>query len=111
MQLSKWGTIVAAYQGTNADDSGIRRSMTRVAHDEARHAQLAWDVHAWVLSRLSDSARRRVAEARVEAVRGLNVLVAPELPEELISKLGLPTPVQASAYVAQASREIWRVAA
>jgi hypothetical protein len=45
--------------------------MTAIARDEAAHAQLAWDVHAWATDKLDARGNAAVAEARAEAVTQL----------------------------------------
>ena len=38
------------------DDPELRRVFLRIAQDELRHAQLAWDLHDWFLTRVEDPA-------------------------------------------------------
>jgi hypothetical protein len=45
-----YSALVAAYQARHAPDERTRRGLARIARDEAEHARLAWDVHAWALS-------------------------------------------------------------
>ena len=45
--------------------------MATIAHDETRHAALAWAVESWSQALLGPAARRRVREARREAIEAL----------------------------------------
>jgi len=41
-----YGAAVGAWQARRAPDDRVRRAFAPVVADEARHADLAWDVHA-----------------------------------------------------------------
>lgn len=55
--------MIAVHQGRNARSQTLRRAMQEIATDELRHAALAWDLHAWLMARLSDAEQRRVTRA------------------------------------------------
>lgn len=58
-----YGVWQAWKQAEEAHDSEYRATMRRIATDELRHAQLAWDIHAWAMKRLPASARNRIVSA------------------------------------------------
>ena len=63
----------------------LRRVFTRIALDELRHAQLAWDLHAWFRSRVADPAA--LDAARAEALASL-----PERARLQALAMGAPVP-------------------
>jgi len=60
--------LLAYRQARTAADPAIRSAMTAIAADETRHAALAWAVDDWSRSLLAPPARRRVRDARREAI-------------------------------------------
>ncbi|HKQ70300.1 MAG TPA: ferritin-like domain-containing protein [Polyangiaceae bacterium] len=54
----------------HAQDTDVREALTRIARDEARHAELAWKFVRWALERGGESARR-VAEREFAAASTL----------------------------------------
>ena len=91
-----FGALVASWQARAACDPLIRAAMTRIAHDETRHAALAFAVDAWVRGRLGPEARGRVEQARSRAITELATR-AQEAPILLRTPLGLPTNAQTRA--------------
>lgn len=75
-----YNAAVAAYQTANVADPAARRALTSIARDEAEHAALAWDVHAWALSVADDALAFELARAIDRAYAELEVHVgaAPE---------------------------------
>ena len=68
-----FGALLATWQARVAGDGVVRRAMAGIAEDETRHAQLSWDIDAWVRPRLDREARARVAERRRQSVAHLGV--------------------------------------
>ena len=52
-----YAAIVAALQARRAPAPAFRTTMAAIADDEAAHAQLAWDVDAWLRPHLRRMAR------------------------------------------------------
>jgi hypothetical protein len=102
-----YGAAAAAWQATHATDERVRRAMKRIAADEARHAQLSWDIDAWARGRLSPSQRARLDAAVGRAVRALAREVARPLPRELTHEAGAPPPARAADMVAALERTLW----
>ncbi|MCB9792525.1 MAG: ferritin-like domain-containing protein [Alphaproteobacteria bacterium] len=99
-----WAALQAVHQARMAEDPQIRVAMARIAEDETRHAELARDLHAWFLSRLSPEAGARVEAARLEAWARLKRAAAEKAagPEDL----GLPSPEHA-AWLLDGLAEAW----
>lgn len=66
-----FGAALAMVEAETARDAAVRAAMARIAPDETRHAELAWDVGAWLDTQLSDDARARVRLARTQAAEAL----------------------------------------
>jgi len=66
-----YAALLACRQARAATDPAIRSAMTGIARDETQHAALAWAVDQWSQAMLAPQARRRVREARREAIEGL----------------------------------------
>ena len=50
----------------------MREAAVEIARDEASHAELAWDVAAWITPLLSDDERAAVRRAMRDAVTALS---------------------------------------
>jgi hypothetical protein len=73
----------------HAHDADVRAAYTTIAVDETRHAQLAWDLHAWFLSRLGAEGRKAVLVAQRRAIANLPIAAHAHV-QRLPSALGLP---------------------
>lgn len=85
-----YGALVAAWQSRRAQDPELRRAMAGIAHDEARHAALAWDVANFCDERLTTSERASVRVARHAAMDALRAELAYEPPAGLTRDAGVP---------------------
>ena len=100
-----FGALVAAYQAGHAGDPRLRELLRTIAGDELRHAQLAWDLHAWLWPQLTAPQQDRLAAAQALALAQLparalaGALAAP-------SGFGWPTPGQAAALAERFARRI-----
>jgi len=66
-----WAALRASWTGNHARDPELRRLYAKIAVDEAEHAQLAWDLHRWLIAGLSPLMRARVEQAMREAIARL----------------------------------------
>jgi hypothetical protein len=98
-----WGALMAAWQARTAGDHALRRLMTGIAPDEARHAELAWAVARFAEPRLSEAARRRVHDARRGALAAIDEAATMEPAAELVATAGVP-PARAARALARAFR-------
>jgi hypothetical protein len=58
-----------------------------VAADETRHGQLAWDLHAWFMSQLSEADQARVTAAQQAAFVRLQDVAAAEASVPALGRL------------------------
>lgn len=63
-----WSALVAHVIARSAGDARVRAAFARIASDETRHAQLAWDLHAWLVEGLTPEEAARVDAARTAAL-------------------------------------------
>jgi hypothetical protein len=85
-----YAALLACRQARAATDPAIRAAMTGIARDETRHAALAWAVDRWSQALLAPAARRRVREARHEALDRLVDARVAALPRDRQELAGLP---------------------
>jgi hypothetical protein len=102
-----WGALLGALQTQRAADPRLRAAMARIAPDELRHAELAWEVDAWARRRLGKRARGAVIEARQEAGRALAARADGAITDEAASVLGLPSKDEARKLAGEALRSLW----
>lgn len=102
-----FGALVGAHQAARAADPYLRDALITIAVDEARHAALSHDVDAWLMSRLSEAAQRRVRQAQRRAIDELFVASAHE-PEPLLQHAaGLPSAQISQQLLRELARELW----
>jgi hypothetical protein len=101
-----FAAMLAMWQARAAADPEVRQTMAAIALDEVRHAELAWSVDAWARRHLDSAARRRVDQARSQAVTELSVAVS-NPPAALVRAIGLPDGARARTLVAALERELW----
>jgi hypothetical protein len=99
-----YGALVAGHQAAHAEQRAVREAMRIIHEDETRHAELAWDVHAWAMGRLDGEGRARVLEAMEAAFEDLAREATVFASPELVRELGLPG-VRASRSFVAALRE------
>jgi hypothetical protein len=78
------------HQARYACDREVGREMGRIAHDETRHAALAWRIARWLAPRLDTAARARVTRAVARAVASLRREVV-RTSADVAGELGLPS--------------------
>ena len=100
-----YGAVLAGYQARAAADAQVRRAMTTIARDEAKHAALSWQVHQWLWAQLSGEERSTLT-ARADAARA--ELRAPvRVDAELSRVAGLPDATAARHMLAELDRTVW----
>jgi len=101
-----WGALIALRQASRASEPAVRVALGRIAHDEIRHAELAWEIDRWITPRLSAAQRARVHDARAAAVAELDQELRLELPKPERDRLGLPGSREASEMFAALVRSL-----
>lgn len=102
-----YGALVAQWQAQSAREPAVCAVMARIAKDEAGHAALAWQIDAWVRTRLHDEARARVDAARATARDELERETAVFVSHEFTEAAGLPSRDAARRLFAAASQALW----
>lgn len=95
-----YGAAQAAFQARRASDPRVRATLAVIARDEARHAELAWAVDAFLAPLLTADERREVERAREEAWAALEASLREDPSEELRTVAGLPNAREAAWLVA-----------
>jgi hypothetical protein len=97
-----YGALVAHHQAALASDPAVAATMGGIAEDETRHAELAWQVAAWLEPQLSAAEQHELARAQREAVARLSREVArEELSAADAARIGWPSASVATALVAR----------
>jgi len=86
-----FGALIAYHQAATARDPDVRAAMMVIAHDEARHADLAWTISRWLEPRLSQAEQACVAVARRAALRKLEAGADLELGHSERLAIGWPS--------------------
>jgi hypothetical protein len=102
------GAIVAVHQAQAAQDPKLRAAFVRIARDETRHAELAWDVHRWSLAWLDADAKERVNDALKTAAARLDAAAIAARTEAQARELGLPRLDAAERMIGAARALVWR---
>ena len=96
-----YSALKAHYQSKHATDPRVLAVMKVIAPDETDHAQLAWDIHHFLMSKLSEDEQEQVRHAQHYAVQqlitqaksevdraGINMVAPPiELAEQFAEKI------------------------
>jgi hypothetical protein len=96
-----FGALLACYQAATAQDPAVRAVMARVFEDETRHAQLAWEIAAWLEPQLCAGDREAVESARSAAHAELCEELAVCLPRDARVLVGMPSAAIAETLLAQ----------
>lgn len=99
-----YGAMVAMWQAARAADPEIARTMHGIAADEAKHAELSWDLLRWGAPRLDEAARRRLEERFEQALASLRRDVEREVDGDVVEAAGHPPRDVARALVVRFER-------
>jgi hypothetical protein len=103
-----WAALLAAHQAEHATDPRVRAVMRAIAADEARHAELAWAIDAWLDGLLDADERAEVAAARARAAAEVVAGVAASTPAvALVREAGVPDRAPATRLVAGLAAVLW----
>lgn len=89
-----WAALIAHWCARHAADVGLRQVFARIAEDETRHGQLAWDLHGWLCSQLDDAQSNAVHEAQRRALAQLPEYARQQ--SDVPVELGQPTAKEAT---------------
>lgn len=102
-----FGALIAMHQAERAQDPTIRYAMRRIAQDETRHAELSWQIDAWLRPLLGDAERTRIEEARRQAIRDLRREASLSPSEAVVTRAGLPTAEAATRLLTALEHALW----
>lgn len=85
-----YGALAAYRQAYAATDAEVAAAMADIAADEARHAELSWEIAAWIEPRLTDAERAELAIARARAFAELRAEAETEPDAALVERAGVP---------------------
>ncbi len=103
-----YGALVAQWQAKAALDAPLRRALKAIAHDETNHAELSWDLKAWLDTRLTAREREQLRAAMLEAVAQLERELSADPAEECRSAAGVPAAGVSRAFVSALRQDLWR---
>ena len=106
-----YGALVAAFQGAHATDAAVRAAFTRIATDEAEHAELSFDIDAWLAPLLTADERRQVDAAKAQAWLDLATSCNAEPAADVVTVAGIPSASDARALLADLVWAAGRLAA
>jgi hypothetical protein len=107
-----FGAAIAIHRARRAADEEVRETLAVIAADECRHAELSWDLHEWILTRLTEEERVAIEDARQGALRELaDALDAAEPAADVALLAGVPTRRDALRLFDAVSAVLWRAAA
>jgi hypothetical protein len=102
-----YGAACARYQAAVARDADVRLQLGRVAREEARHAELSWQIHEWARALLSEAQRSELASVAQSAVAELRRELAHDWGSAVRSEAGMPSPGHAEALLATLETALW----
>ncbi len=106
-----WAALSAAHQARHAAAPGLRATFAGIAADEARHAELAWALDAWLMGQLDPAERALVEVARLAAAHELQATLAAAVHGPELAELGLPDPVTTRRLATGLDAALWSRAA
>lgn len=79
---------IARLGATTATDPAVAETLAMIARDEARHAELAWDILAWCLAHGGASCAGAVASRRDRLARSCRAPAAPRFSGDRLARHG-----------------------
>jgi len=92
-----FGVADALYRSKQAPTAGLRSAFKRIARDEARHAELSWDIDRWARQQMSETQQATVEQQMVAAYEELASQLSTERPDEVQRALGAPSAQHATS--------------
>lgn len=102
-----WSALVTCWQSDRCADPHAAKVFRLIAEDETRHAQLAWDVAAWLAPRLDEVTRARVRRACDAAVDEVGKEACAEVDPALVVFAGLPSCEESLGLLAELDAQLW----
>ena len=83
-----WAALEAGLKAQHASTEELKEIYASIANDEVRHAQLAWDLHSWLMEQLSLEQRQQIYKAQRAAIAKLQETAIAQL-QATPTELGL----------------------
>lgn len=103
-----FGALLATWQAQHAADGRLRRLMQTIAREETEHADLAWQLDAWLRRKVGPEVRARLDEIEAEETARLETTLGMPTDEALTRPLGLPSPQVARHLARSFAQEVTR---
>jgi hypothetical protein len=88
--FESYSALKALYQARHATDERIVFVMKVLSKDELGHAQLSWDIHHYLMTKLSKTEQRAISNAQRKALQDVNHQAQLEFNLPQSSSLGFP---------------------
>ena len=98
-----WSALACAAAARDAHTPELRAIYTRLAADEAEHAQLAWDLHTWFMGQVDTLQRNTIRAAQQSALAALPALARAQA-QNTPPALASPPPHAAAHFAAALAR-------
>jgi Mn-containing catalase len=102
-----YGAAQARWQVERAAWPALRAAMEAIAEEELSHAELAFEVAAWLDARLTPQEQARLAMARAQEIAHLREALSVEAAAAVRDAVGLPSAAQALALHARLQADLW----
>ncbi|MCB9640942.1 MAG: ferritin-like domain-containing protein [Myxococcales bacterium] len=101
-----YGSLMAYWQASTAQDPAVRAVMERIAHEESRHSSLSWAIEAWILPQLSAEEQATYKQLQKASLERLQEELLEEPHPALVEIAGVPTVAQSQYLLAQLQTEL-----
>jgi hypothetical protein len=85
-----FAALTAHWQAATAADPDVRAHLASIAADEARHAELAWEIDAWLRTRLDARERAHLEAVRADELAQIATAIEARVDPALAEAAGLP---------------------
>jgi hypothetical protein len=102
-----YGAAQARWQVERAAWPALRAAMEAIAEEELSHAELAFEIAAWLDARLTPQEQARLAMARAQEIAHLREALSVEAAAAVRDAVGLPSAAQALALHARLQADLW----
>lgn len=99
--------VATLTQAERAGDLTTRRLLAQVAEDELGHAELSWELHAWLVPKLTDGERVALRAAGLKKAAAMLRFEGHGLPAEVRAETGLPGDEDVRAQTRLLFDELW----
>lgn len=106
-----YAAAVVSFRAECAGDLEVRAAAADIARDERGHAQLSWDMHTWLCSRLAPHELAQVEAARETAIEELRAETRAEPNATIADLAGVPSADDAASIFEAIFERLWTIRA